>query len=393
MTDFTSPWPAVLTDLPRYGLTHLAPRVSAAKQPLRIALSERLAHNPLQPFDQPRAGWQHAHALKMQAQALASPIGSQDLHQAEVQTDQLLSLREFVRQCTKSIDRTLFFRRSSIGTFSLKPLGRSLQNVLSAVSALSQPDCQDLIFAPNIEAACRAFVQVGLHQILIDWSQSWQSVDAPLVTLLENFGDSIRHHQRGAGAGRAQALHDEFHRTQFQNTKRYFSKLARVHPTGYLMRFELEVSSGGDADFQTRFLHMHRSSGDLIRRLKLIYGEALRGDARLIDRASGNGYQAHVALVFDGPNHQELRDIEQALPDLWRELVPKGQFRDTNEMPLFQYRGTGIEYRDYESLASQLAKAAVYMAGTRENYCVRPASALTDLILAEVSEIDPQRRK
>jgi hypothetical protein len=33
------------------------------------------------------------------------------------------------------------------------------------------------------------------------------------------------------------------------------------------------------------------------------------------------------------------------------------------------------------------------MAGTRENYRVRPASALADLILAEVSEIDPQRRK
>ncbi|TPG22145.1 hypothetical protein EAH83_16245 [Variovorax ginsengisoli] len=368
----------------------LTPRVTPAKQPLRIALSERLAHNPLQAFTLLRAGWQHAHALMTQEQMLAPQIEPDDLRQAEVQTDQLFALLDFVRQCTKSIDRTFFFRRSSSGAFSLKPLGRSLQHVLPAVSALSRPDRRDLAFAPSIETACRAFTHVGLHQLWIDWSQDLQSSAAPLVTLLENFGDHIRDHQRSTSAGRAQALHDEIHRTRFQNTKRYFAKLARAYPTGYLARVELELASGGAADHQTRFLHLHRSSRDLIRRLKLVYGEAMVGDARLIDRASGNGYQAHVALVFDGPSHKELRDIEQALPGLWREVVPNGRLRDANTMPNFQYRGTGAEYRDYESLSSQLGKAAVYMARTGEMFRVHLDGAHTDLVLAEVSDIDPK---
>ncbi|QRY31835.1 hypothetical protein JVX96_00450 [Variovorax sp. PDNC026] len=393
MTDFTSPCPAVPPDIPRYEPMPLPPRVSAAKQPLRIALSERLAHNPLQPFALPKTGWQHAHALKVQEQMLAPPIEPGDLHQAELQTDQLFALLDFVRQCTKSTDRTLFFRRSSSGVFSVKPLGRSLQNLLPAVAALSRADCCDLAFAPSIEAACLAFGQVGLDQVWVDRSQSWQSCAAPLVTLLENFGDHIRDHQRSTRAGRAQTLHDEIHRTRLQETKRYFAKLPRAHPTGYLVRVELELACGGTADPQTRFHHMHRSSGDFIRRLKLLYGEALVGDARLIDRASGNGYQAHVALVFDGPTHQELRDIEHALPSVWRDLAPNGQLRDTNAMPTFQYRGTGAEYRDYESLASQLEKVAVYMACTGELYRVHLNDGLKDLILAEVSDIDPQRKK
>lgn len=389
MTDFISPWPAVPPHLSRYEPMPLPPRVSPAKQPLRIALSERLAHNPLQAFAPLRAGWQHAHALQAQEQTLAPQIKPEHLGQGELQTDQLLALLDFVHQCTKSIDRTLFFRRSSSGAFSMKPLGRSLKHVLPAVSALNQSDCSDLAFAPRIETACRAFAHVGLHQLWIDWSQDWHSDTAPLATLLENFGDLVRDRERSTSAGRAQALHDEVHQTRFQNTKRYFAKLARAHPTGHLVRVELELASCGAADYRTRFLHMHRSSRDLIRRLKLLYGGAMVGDARLIDRASGNGYQAHVALVFDGPSHKEMRDIEQALPGLWREVVPNGWLRDANKMPNFQYRGTGAEYHDYESLSSQLGKAAVYMARTGEMFRVHLDGVLTDLVLAEVSDINP----
>lgn len=393
MTDFPSPWPAVSPDIPRYEPMPLPPRVSSARQPLRIALSERLAHNPLQAFALPRTGWQHAQALKTQELMLAPEIRPENLVDAELQSDQLFALLDFVRQCTKSTDRDLFFRRTSSGVVSLKPLARSLQNVLPAVAALSQDDFCDLAFAPSIEAACRAFAHIGLHQVGVDWSQRSQSYAAPLVTLLEDFGDHIRDHQRSTRAGRAQTLHDEIHRTRFHDAKRYFAKLARVHPTGYLVRVELELASGGTADAHTRFVHMHRSSGNFIRRLKLIYGDALVGDARLIDRASGNGYQAHVALVFDGPTHQELQVIEQALPSLWRDVVPNGQLRDASAMPSFQYRGTGVEYRDYESLASQLEKAAIYMARTGEMYRVHFGDVLKDLVLAEVSDIDPQRKK
>lgn len=391
MTDFLPSWQAVLPALPHYALMPLAPRVSPSKQPMRIALSERLAHNPLQPFAIPRTGWQRRHALEMNERASAPSITPENLREGELQAEQLLSLIDFVGNCTKSTDQRLFFRRTSKG-IATKKLAFSLANMLPVLIGLTRSDYCDLAFEPSIGTACRAFVRVGLDQMSAQMGQFWQFGHPAWVSLFEEFGDAIRVQQRSANAGRVQQKHSDHHRVRLRQTKAFFAKVARAHPAGHLVRAEVEGSLNGAADHRTRFLHMHRASGDFIRRLKLVYGDVIVCDARLIDRASGNGYQAHVLLVIDGPSHQEVAAIEEALPNIWREVLPTGQLRDPSSMPNFQYRGTGSEYRGYQSLATQLEKAAVYMAGTSEMFHVHIAGTTDGLVLGEVSKDELHRR-
>lgn len=391
MTDFLLSWQAVPPALPRYALKPLAPRVSPSKQPMRIALCERLAHNPLQPCAVPQTSWQRRHALEMYERASAPSITPEDLREGELQAEQLLFLIDFVRSCTKSTDQQLFFRRTSKGIAS-KKLGFSLASMLPVLIGLTRSDCSDLIFEPSIEAACRAFARVGLDQMSAQMGQFWQFGHPAWITLFEEFGDTVRAYQRSANAGRIQQQRSDHHRNQLRQTKAFFARTARAHPAGHLVRAEVEGSLNGAADHRTRFLHMHRASGDFIRRLKLVYGDVIVCDARLIDRASGNGYQAHVLLVIDGPSHQEVAAIEEDLPNIWREVLPTGQLRDPSATPNFQYRGTGIEYRDYESLATQLEKAALYMAGTSEVFQVQVAGTTNGLVLGEVSKDELHRR-
>lgn len=368
------------------------PRVGHAKQGIRIALSERLAHNPLQPLATRIAPWQRIRTLEMNEQASLPAISPDDLIQGEMRADQLFLLIEFVNACSKSTNRYMFVRRTTKDMVMTK-LGSNLANVLPTLVHLVRSDCDDLRFEPRIEGACAAFVEVGLNRMTVPIPQPWQFQEAAWVTLFEEFGDLIRLRQRSASAGRAQQLHEDYHRNRLREVRGYYSKVARAHPLGYLVRVELEVALDGSADHHTRFLHMRKLSGDFLRRVAFTYGDAVVADARLIDRAGGNGYQAHVALVFEGPNHSEMTAIKEALPGIWRDLAATGRLRDTNAMPNFQYRGTGAEYREYESLASQLDKAAIYMAGTSEIFRVSVDRAPDELVLAEVSDINPTAKK
>lgn len=194
-----------------------------------------------------------------------------------------------------------------------------------------------------------------MHQLNGAVHPHWLFQDASCVAVLELFGNLNRVYERGAKAGRAQQVHEDYHRNRLHETKAYFSKIARVHPSGQLLRVELEVALDGTADHRAWYLHMHMHmlSGAFGRQVALTYGGAVVGDDRLTDRAGGNDYQAHVMLVFDGPGRSEMLAIEEALPSIWRNLAATGRLRATHALPSFQYRGTGIEYRDYESLASQ----------------------------------------
>ncbi|KPU95457.1 hypothetical protein APR51_43660 [Variovorax paradoxus] len=387
-----SMWAPIAPPLQQFPAVRLAPRVTRAKLGMRIALSERLAGHPLQALAVPGSLWQHMHVRKMNEQLIAPPLSVEDLSQGEMQADQILQLIEFVNACTDSMNQQLFVRRTSKGMMITK-LGFSLASVLPILVYITRSDCEDLLFEPRIEAACRAFVKVGLHQMSMGMPQPWQFQDASWVTLFEEFGNLMRVGQRGASAGRAQQSHDDYHRKHLYETKCYFRKVARGHPSGHVLRLELEVALEGSADHRTRYLHMHRLSGAFNRQVALTYGDAVVGDARLMDRAGGNGYQAHVVLVFDGPSRSEMLAIEEALPGIWRDLATTGRLRALDATPRFQYRATGIEYRDYESLASQLDKAAVYMAGTSEIFRVSLAGVPAGLVLAEVTEIDPKRKK
>lgn len=146
-------------------------------------------------------------------------------------------------------------------------------------------------------------------------------------------------------------------------------------------------------DGDVLFRHMHEASGVFVRSVKLMYGNAIVGDARLIDRTSGNGYQAHVLLVFDGPTAEELAQIDEALADLWREQARGGDLLDVNAMPTFQYRASGRLYLDYETPAGQLEKAAIYLARTSEILEVCCAGGPAGLVIGETSNEAKARDK
>lgn len=81
------------------------------------------------------------------------------------------------------------------------------------------------------------------------------------------------------------------------------------------------------------FRQMHEAGGVFMRSAKQMYGEAIGGDARLIDRGDGGGHQAHVVLVFDSPSVQELGQIDQTLVEIWREQTRDGYLVDVKAMP------------------------------------------------------------
>jgi hypothetical protein len=116
-----------------------------------------------------------------------------------------------------------------------------------------------------------------------------------------------------------------------------------------------------------------------------MYGDAIVGDARLIDRGDGDGHQAHVVLVFDGPSAQELMQMDQALVEIWREQTGNGYVRDVNAMPRFQYRATGHLYRCCETSADQLGKAAIYLARPSAIVEVRAVNGPAGLVIGETS--------
>ena len=73
----------------------------------------------------------------------------------------------------------------------------------------------------------------------------------------------------------------------------------------------------------------------------------------------------HILLAFDGPNWQELVAIDDALPQLFDEQTSGlGYLAGCNDVASFVYRGTGSAAQPYETTASMLDKAAVYLADT-----------------------------
>jgi len=131
---------------------------------------------------------------------------------------------------------------------------------------------------------------------------------------------------------------------------------------------------------------MHEASGIFVRSAKQMYGDALVGDARLIDRGNGSEYQSHVLLAFDGPGAQELAQIDQSLTQIWREQTRGGYLVDVNSMPRFEYRATGHLHRGYETSVGQLGKAAIYLVRPSEIVEVRAVNGPAGLVIGETSQ-------
>ena len=140
-----------------------------------------------------------------------------------------------------------------------------------------------------------------------------------------------------------------------------------------------------------RFLHLRRFSGEFIRRVKLAYGDAIVGDACLIDRARVTGIRPR-RLGDRRPEASEFWGIEEALTSIWREPTGKGHLRNTRSIPMF---GTAERAMSTETTSAWLRnwKAAVYLAGTAQIYQVCASGAPDGLVLGEAFEIGPARRR
>lgn len=359
-----------------------------SQQAVRLALHERLTKRPKTFGQVTTAMWQRMALPPGQMASPAQPFDQEDLRCGEWAGDGLLAIQKLAQECIQSTNRLIFFKHTAKGWEPTK-MGHELIQVVQALSVFAKGDRRDLSFATRIEMMLDAFVNVGLSELSFDDPQAWLFQRgyqlASMANLFNGMGEEIRTRGGSASVGRAMQRHDDLHAAKWRETKAYFGKIARGSPTCHAKRFELELPSSSSFDKDAMFRHMHEASGIFVRSAKQMYGEAIVGDARLIDRGDSGGHQAHVVLVFDGPNAQELAQIDQALADIWREQTRDGYLVDVNAMSVFQFRATGHLHRGYETSAGQLEKAAIYLARTSEILEVRAAAGPAGLVIGETS--------
>jgi hypothetical protein len=367
---------------PRY-----APR-NRSQQAIRIALHERLAKKPIAVTHAATSMWQRMAALQRQIPMSPLPFDQEDLRWGEWAGDGLLVIDKLGQECIQSANRMIFFKHTAKGWESTK-MGQDLIRVVQPLSLFATSDRSDLCFSRKAEMMLDAFTKVGLPDVSIDDPQTWLfggvCASAYVANLFNEMGELVRLHGSSARGSRAMQRQDDEHAAKRQEVKGYFAKIARRHPTCDIKRFELKFSPSNLDDRDAVFRHMHKASGIFVRSVKLTYGDAIVGDARLIDRATGSGYLAHVVLVFSGPTAEELACVNEALADTWRNQTRGGDLVDVNAMPTFQYRATGHLHRDYETAAGQLEKAAIYLASTSEIVEVRATGGPAGLVVGETS--------
>jgi hypothetical protein len=107
------------------------------------------------------------------------------------------------------------------------------------------------------------------------------------------------------------------------------------------------------------------ASARYLRELKEVFGEAIVGCIRKVDRGATSPYLVHILLVVDGPSAQELESIRQGVSDQWTaQTQGVGYLIDGNAVDVFMYRGTGSQSLHLDSTESRLDKAVTFLADT-----------------------------
>ncbi|MNX84198.1 hypothetical protein D3C86_1159870 [compost metagenome] len=356
-----------------------------SQQAIRLALHERLTRKPAMARQTTTAPWQRMASSQRGVPAAALPFDQEDLLWGEWAGDSLLAIDKLAHECIRSASRMIFFKQT-VRACELTKMGHELMRIVPALSLFATRDRCDLVFSPQLEMMFDAFVSVGLSELNFGNPQMWLVQGSlQFASMANGMGDMVRSRGGSASAGRAMQRHDEQHSVKWCKAKAYFAKIARRHPTCDIKRYELELPPSDVVDREALFRHTHEASGIFVRSAKQMYGDAIVGDARLIDRGDGDGHQAHVVLVFDGPSAQELMQMDQALVEIWREQTGNGYVRDVNAMPRFQYRATGHLYRCCETSADQLGKAAIYLARPSAIVEVRAVNGPAGLVIGETS--------
>jgi len=352
-------------------------------------LHERMVRKPNTGIQVTTAMWQRTPLQHQDAPPPTWYFDQEDIRWGELAGDGLLAIRALAQQCIVSKNRQIFFKQTAKG-WELTKMGHELIQVMQPLATFAKSDRLDLIFEPRIEMMLDAFVLVGSPEpnfanlLVGPYLGGWQP--APIANAFNTMGEEVRSRGGSASAGRAMQRHADLHAAQWREANAYFAKLAKLHPAGDIKRVQLELPARNLYDKAGAFRHMRESSGIFLRSAKLMYGDAMVGDARLIDRGDGHGYQAQVLLAFDGPTAQELAQIDQTLADIWREQASEGSFVNMNARSMFQYRATGPQQYGYETLGDRLEKAAIYLARTSEILDVRIGDGPSGLILGETTD-------
>ncbi len=188
---------------------------------------------------------------------------------------------------------------------------------------------------------------------------------ASVAVLVNAFVAELGKRGRQVGIGRRMQRHEHMHTARRREVRSYVAGVLKRHPGCEVMRFELCMSRNSKLNKQEEYGFMLAASARYLRELKEVFGEAIVGCIRKVDRGATSPYLVHILLVVDGPSVHELDSIRQGVSDQWTAPTQGvGYLIDSNAVDVFRYRGTGSQSRHYDSTASQLDKAVTFLADT-----------------------------
>ncbi len=361
--------------------------LSATKDlPQRLALSERLctieAHR-LQPATVTPPKWvevyppQGTHANKGLTETPKPAKAETQFVRLETVSkgDELLKIQAFSKAClSSSAANTLPFKRTSRGWEATSQVGFSLLEAMPHIERWAQlrHEHDDMEFDPLVQIAIDAYLETGLWQgtslgaigNTAQWYARGCAFESAAV-VCNGYVPYIRQRAQKIGVGRDIQRHHDKHLARARELRSYFSKLAKRHPASSVKRVELCMSRCASLNATEEWKLMVSASKSFVDSVKTAFGTAVVGDVRKLDAGPAGTYLAHVLLALDGPSEQELEEIDETLSELWDvQTSGLGYLIDCNAVAAFTYRGMGAAALPYETIASVLDKAAVFLSDT-----------------------------
>lgn len=380
------------------------PRVSK-QQALRLALGERMCdietRSPVQTFA-PSHEWTPVYAPQGSTKPISGPRPT-PRRETMGDGDSLLGIQTFSKACmSASAAGTAAFTNTTIGGKPTR-LGHSLLEVMPLIEHFARSHRADMRFDPYVGLAIDAFQEAGLLERTamgpmghpVCWFGRGYAV-LSAAALCNAFVDEIRRRGRGAKTVQNMQRHEDKHAARARELRSYLADVAKRHADCAVKRFELCMHRNSTPTDREEYNFMLEAAMRFLRSVKEQFGAAIVADIHKIDRGATGTYLVHTLLAVDGPSKQELAAMDQILEALWRaQTLELGYLIDCNAVDEFMYRGTGQLAWQNESVASQLDKAAIFLAATDRVICVGHEGTRDGMVVGAVSgrhPLQPLRR-
>ncbi|KQW61520.1 hypothetical protein ASC92_26695 [Variovorax sp. Root411] len=311
--------------------------------------------------------------------------------------DKLLGIQAFSKACmSASAAGTAAFTNT---TFGGKPtrLGHRLLAVMPLIEHFARSPCADIRFDPYVRLAIDAFQEAGLlegtamgpmGQPACWFGRGYAVLSA--ATLCNAFVDEIRRCGRQVSTGRDMQRHEDTHAARASGLRSYLADVGKRHADCDVKRFELCMRRTFTINDREEYNFMLEAGTRFLCSVKEQFGEAIVADIHKIDRGATSPYLVHILLALDGPSKQELAAMDQILEERWlAQTHGLGYLIDCNAVGEFMYRGSDTLARQNESIASQLDKAATFLADTDRVIRVGHEGTRDGLVLGAVSGRHP----